>query len=99
MLALTLFGIHFAIIALIGMIPPIGIATKNAILMINSAPQAQREDGMEPREAIFHAAVIRFRPIMMTTTAALLGALLPYALALAKGASCANRLAFLSWAG
>ena len=53
MLALTLFGIHFAIIALIGMILPIGIATKNAILMIDSALQAQREDGMEPREAIF----------------------------------------------
>jgi multidrug efflux pump len=48
---------------------------RDAILMIDFALQAQREDGMEPREAIFHAAVIRFRPIMMTTTAALLGAL------------------------
>ena len=58
MLALRLFGIHFAIIALIGMIPPIGVATKNAILMINSALQAQREDGMEPREAIFPAVIV-----------------------------------------
>lgn len=57
-LALTLFGIHFAIIALIGMIPPIGVATKNAILMIDSALQAQREDGMEPREAIFPAVIV-----------------------------------------
>jgi len=57
------------------MILLIGIVKKNAILMIDFALQAQREDAMEPREAIFHAAVIRFRPIIMTTTAALLGAL------------------------
>jgi multidrug efflux pump len=74
-LALMLFKIQFTIIALIGMILLIGIVKKNAILMIDFALQAQRENGMEPREAIFHAAVIRFRPIMMTTTAALLGAL------------------------
>ena len=70
-----LFKIQFTIIALIGMILLIGIVKKNAILMIDFALQAQREDAMEPREAIFHAAVIRFRPIIMTTTAALLGAL------------------------
>ena len=58
MLALTFFGIHFVIIALIGMIPPIGIATKNAILTIDTALQAQREDGMEPREAIFRAVIV-----------------------------------------
>jgi len=52
-LALTLFGIQFGIIALIGMTLPIGVATKNAILMTNSAPRAQRDDGTEPREAIF----------------------------------------------
>ena len=74
-LALMLFKIQFTIIALIGMILLIGIVKKNAILMIDFALQAQREDAMEPREAIFHAAVIRFRPIIMTTTAALLGAL------------------------
>ena len=74
-LALILFGIPFTIIALIGVILLIGIVKKNAILMIDFALQAEREDGMESREAIFHAAVMRFRPIMMTTTAAMLGAL------------------------
>jgi multidrug efflux pump len=74
-LALMLFKTQFTVIALIGMILLIGIVKKNAILMIDFAPQAQREDGTEPREAIFHVAVLRFRPIMMTTTAALLGAL------------------------
>ncbi len=74
-LALILFGIPFTIIALIGVILLIGIVKKNAILMIDFALQAEREEGMDSREAIFHAAVMRFRPIMMTTTAALLGAL------------------------
>ena len=74
-LALLLFRIPFTIIALIGVILLIGIVKKNAILMIDFALQAEREDGMDSREAIFHAAVMRFRPIMMTTTAALLGAL------------------------
>ncbi len=74
-LALILFRIPFTIIALIGMILLIGIVKKNAILMIDFALQAEREDGMDSREAIFHAAVMRFRPIMMTTSAALLGAL------------------------
>ena len=74
-LALMLFGIPFTLIALIGMILLIGIVKKNAILMIDFALQAEREDGMESREAIFQAAVLRFRPIMMTTCAALLGAL------------------------
>ncbi len=74
-LALILFGIPFTIIALIGVILLIGIVKKNAILMIDFALQAEREDGMDSRDAIFHAAVMRFRPIMMTTCAALLGAL------------------------
>ena len=74
-LALILFRIPFTIIALIGMILLIGIVKKNAILMIDFALQAEREDGMDSREAIFHAAVMRFRPIMMTTSAAMLGAL------------------------
>ncbi len=74
-LALMLLGIPFTLIALIGVILLIGIVKKNAILMIDFALQAEREDGMPSREAIFHAAVMRFRPIMMTTTAALLGAL------------------------
>jgi multidrug efflux pump len=74
-LALLLFGIQFTIIALIGVILLIGIVKKNAILMIDFALEAERHEGMDSREAIFQAAVLRFRPIMMTTSAALLGAL------------------------
>ena len=74
-LALLLFQIQFTIIALIGVILLIGIVKKNAILMIDFALEAERHDGMDSREAIFQAAVLRFRPIMMTTSAALLGAL------------------------
>jgi len=74
-LALLLFGIQFTIIALIGVILLIGIVKKNAILMIDFALEAERHEGMDSREAIFNAAVMRFRPIMMTTCAALLGAL------------------------
>jgi multidrug efflux pump len=74
-LALLLFGIQFTLIALIGVILLIGIVKKNAILMIDFALEAERHDQMPSREAIFHAAVMRFRPIIMTTTAALLGAL------------------------
>jgi multidrug efflux pump subunit AcrB len=74
-ITLLMFGIPFTIIALIGVILLIGIVKKNAIMMIDFALQAEREQGMDSREAIFHAAMTRFRPIMMTTTAALLGAL------------------------
>ena len=73
--ALFLFGIPFTIIALIGVILLIGIVKKNAIMMIDFALSAEREEGMNSREAIYHAAMMRFRPIMMTTSAALLGAL------------------------
>ena len=73
--ALLLFGLPFTIIALIGVILLIGIVKKNAIMMIDFALQAERQQGMNSREAIFHAAMTRFRPIMMTTMAALLGAL------------------------
>jgi multidrug efflux pump len=74
-LALMLFGIQFTIIALIGVILLIGIVKKNAILMIDFALKAERDDKMDSRDAIFHAAQVRFRPIMMTTLAAMLGAL------------------------
>ncbi len=74
-LALIAFKLPLTIIALIGIILLIGIVKKNAILMIDFALQAERQGGMDSREAIFHAAVVRFRPIMMTSTAALLGAL------------------------
>jgi multidrug efflux pump len=74
-LALMLFGIQFTIIALIGMILLIGIVKKNAILMIDFALKAERDEGLDSRAAIYQAALTRFRPIIMTTTAALLGAL------------------------
>ena len=74
-LALIVLDIPFTLIALIGVILLIGIVKKNAILMIDFALEAERKDGMNSRDAIYQAAVLRFRPIMMTTTAALLGAL------------------------
>jgi multidrug efflux pump len=74
-IALLMFGVPFTIIALIGVILLIGIVRKNAIMMSDFALQVERDHGMDSRDAIFHAAMTRFRPIMMTTTAALLGAL------------------------
>ncbi|MHB8529321.1 MAG: efflux RND transporter permease subunit [Caulobacteraceae bacterium] len=74
-IALILFHIEFSIISLIGVILLIGIVKKNAILMIDFALNAERELGLAPREAIRQAALTRFRPIMMTTFAAILGAL------------------------
>jgi multidrug efflux pump len=82
--ALLIFGIPFTIIALIGMILLIGIVKKNAILMIDFALQAERELRLDSRQAIFQAAMMRFRPIMMTTTTALLGAL-PLCFSLGEG--------------
>jgi multidrug efflux pump subunit AcrB len=70
-----LCGYELTIISLIGIILLIGIVKKNAIMMIDFALDAERSDGMAPEEAIFAAAMLRFRPIMMTTMAALLGAL------------------------
>ena len=84
-LALLLFGIQFTVIALIGVILLIGIVKKNAILMIDFALEAERNEGMDSREAIFHAAVMRFRPITMTTCAAILGAL-PLCFSFGEGA-------------
>jgi multidrug efflux pump len=68
------------IVALIGIVLLIGIVKKNAIMMIDFALEAQREQGTAPRDAIYQASLLRFRPIMMTTMAALLGGL-PLALA------------------
>src|SRR5580658_1176665 len=84
-LALRLFGSEFSIIALIGVILLIGIVKKNAIMMIDFALEAQRHQGSQPAEAIYTAALLRFRPIMMTTMAAMLGAL-PLALGGGNGA-------------
>jgi multidrug efflux pump len=73
-LALLLFRIDLSVIALIGIILLIGIVKKNAIMMIDFALEAEREGGLTPEEAIYQACLLRFRPIMMTTMAALLGA-------------------------
>ena len=74
-LALLLFRTELSVIALIGIILLIGIVKKNAIMMIDFALDAERREGKSPRDAIYQACLLRFRPIMMTTLAALLGAL------------------------
>jgi multidrug efflux pump len=83
-LALLLFNTEFSIIALIGVILLIGIVKKNAILMIDFALEAERERNLTPRDAIFEASLLRFRPIMMTTCAAMLGAM-PLAFSFGNG--------------
>jgi HAE1 family hydrophobic/amphiphilic exporter-1 len=85
LLTLQIFGLDLTIIATIGIVMLIGIVKKNAIMMIDFALDAQRNGGMTPPEAIRQAAILRFRPIMMTTLAALMGAL-PIALGLGAGA-------------
>jgi HAE1 family hydrophobic/amphiphilic exporter-1 len=82
---LRIFGMDLTIIATIGILLLIGIVKKNAILMIDFALEAQRQQGLSPREAIRSACLIRFRPILMTTLAAMMGAL-PIALGLGAGA-------------
>ena len=83
-LALMLFNIDFSIIALIGVILLIGIVKKNAIMMIDFALAAERNDGLSSRQAIYKASLLRFRPIMMTTMAAALGAV-PLAIGFGEG--------------
>ncbi|HXV01206.1 MAG TPA: efflux RND transporter permease subunit [Caulobacteraceae bacterium] len=83
-IALIVFHIEFSIISLIGVILLIGIVKKNAILMIDFAIAAERDDGLAPHEAIRRAALTRFRPIMMTTFAAMLGAV-PLAIGWGEG--------------
>ncbi|MTD42670.1 multidrug efflux RND transporter permease subunit MdtC [Erwinia sp. CPCC 100877] len=85
LLALMLFGAPFSLIALIGIMLLIGIVKKNAIMMVDFAIEAQRHGDLPPREAIFQACLLRFRPIMMTTLAALFGAL-PLAMSSGDGA-------------
>jgi multidrug efflux pump len=85
LLALKLFNTEFSIIAFIGVILLIGIVKKNAIMMIDFALHAERTRGLDTRDAIFEACMLRFRPIMMTTMAAMLGAL-PLALGAGDGA-------------
>jgi multidrug efflux pump len=85
LLALLVARMDLGVIAIIGIILLIGIVKKNAIMMIDFALVAEREQGMSAREAIHHASLLRFRPILMTTMAALLGAL-PLMLATGTGA-------------
>jgi multidrug efflux pump len=85
-LALLIFGTPFSVIAMIGIILLIGIVKKNAIMMIDVAIQLQRNEGMDAKQAIHDAAVLRLRPIMMTTAAAVLGAM-PLAIGIGQGAS------------
>ena len=84
-LALMLYKTEFSVIALIGVILLIGIVKKNAIMMIDFAIEAQRVDELSPRDAIYKASLLRFRPIMMTTMAALLAAV-PLAIGQGDGA-------------
>jgi multidrug efflux pump len=84
LLALLITHTEMSMIALIGIILLIGLVKKNAIMMIDFALQVERRDGVRPREAIFRASILRFRPIMMTTMAALLGGL-PLALGTGMG--------------
>ncbi|MDC8785026.1 efflux RND transporter permease subunit [Roseateles koreensis] len=85
LITLQLFGMELTLIATIGILMLIGIVKKNAIMMIDFALDAQRNGGMTPQQAIREACILRFRPIMMTTLAALMGAL-PIALGLGAGA-------------
>jgi HAE1 family hydrophobic/amphiphilic exporter-1 len=85
LITLQLFGMELTIIATIGIVMLIGIVKKNAIMMIDFALDVQRSQGLQPAEAIRQACILRFRPIMMTTLAALMGAL-PIALGLGAGA-------------
>jgi HAE1 family hydrophobic/amphiphilic exporter-1 len=85
LLTLFIFNVELSLIATIGVLMLIGIVKKNAIMMIDFALAAQREQGMAPARAIRQACLLRFRPIMMTTFAAVMGAL-PLALGLGAGA-------------
>jgi multidrug efflux pump subunit AcrB len=85
LIALMITGQGLTILGMIGIILLIGIVKKNAIMMVDFALQAERTEGMAPLDAIRHGCILRFRPIMMTTMAALLGAL-PLALGHGAGA-------------
>ena len=86
LVTLMAFGVELNMYAFVGIIMLVGIVKKNAIMMIDFAIEAQRRDGMAPEEAIYRAGLVRFRPIMMTTFAALMGSL-PIAIGLGAGGS------------
>jgi multidrug efflux pump len=98
LLALLLTGRDLSLIAIIGIILLIGIVKKNAIMMIDFALDAERQQGLSPRDAIFQAALLRFRPILMTTLAALFGAL-PLMLASGSGAELRQPLGLVMVGG
>jgi multidrug efflux pump len=98
LLALLLSGNDLGLIAIIGIILLIGIVKKNAIMMIDFALDAEREQGLAPQEAIFQAALLRFRPILMTTLAALFGAV-PLMLASGSGAELRQPLGLVMVGG
>ncbi|UXH37886.1 MdtB/MuxB family multidrug efflux RND transporter permease subunit [Pseudomonas promysalinigenes] len=98
LLALILSGNDLGMIAIIGIILLIGIVKKNAIMMIDFALEAERHQGMSPRDAIYQAALLRFRPILMTTLAALFGAV-PLMLATGSGAELRQPLGLVMVGG
>ncbi|MDD0843524.1 MdtB/MuxB family multidrug efflux RND transporter permease subunit [Pseudomonas sp. Gutcm_11s] len=98
LLALLLTGNDLGLIAIIGIILLIGIVKKNAIMMIDFALEAERHQGMAPHEAIYQAALLRFRPILMTTLAALFGAI-PLMLASGSGAELRQPLGLVMVGG
>ncbi|AYN11357.1 MdtB/MuxB family multidrug efflux RND transporter permease subunit [Pseudomonas putida] len=98
LLALLISGNDLGMIAIIGIILLIGIVKKNAIMMIDFALEAERHQGMSPRDAIYQAALLRFRPILMTTLAALFGAV-PLMLATGSGAELRQPLGLVMVGG
>jgi multidrug efflux pump len=98
LLALLISGNDLGMIAIIGIILLIGIVKKNAIMMIDFALEAERNQGMSPRDAIYQAALLRFRPILMTTLAALFGAV-PLMLATGSGAELRQPLGLVMVGG
>ena len=98
LLALILSGNDLGMIAIIGIILLIGIVKKNAIMMIDFALDAERNQGMDPQTAIYQAALLRFRPILMTTLAALFGAV-PLMLATGSGAELRQPLGLVMVGG
>jgi len=84
LLTLMAFGVELNMYAFVGIIMLVGIVKKNAIMMIDFAIEAQRKDSLSPRDAIYQAGMTRFRPIMMTTMAALMGSL-PIAIGFGAG--------------
>src|SRR5437762_5797522 len=91
LLALALFGYDLNLYSFVGIIMLVGIVKKNAIMMIDFALEAERNDGKDPEQAIYEGALVRFRPIMMTTMSALMGTL-PIALGFGAGSESRRAL-------